>query len=382
MRRLQRFPGPATLAALVLLVPAVASGQDLPKAKPVEFNTADGVELRGQFYPSGQGKVGPTVLLLHSFGEHSRKAEYVHLAKTLQKAGYCVMTFDFRGHGDSTRVKPGIPNANPMLAVQGFWDYEPNRVGVRGFSPNKPRPTEIEYKHFAPTYHRILVNDIAAAKTQLDQMNDAGECNSGALVLIGAKEGATLGAIWMNSEWHRYKFIKPQPGLPQGALDLQNPEGQNIACAVWLSISTTLGEKGGQKISVATTLDVPGKQRMVPMVFVYGEGDKKGEAVAEGCEKYLRVNKKDYQFTGAMKIARAGGAQGSALISKSLDTDKEIVTYLNNALEGKTWASKSRSNTDDAYFWQLVVNGQPTRVQARLAGVPYTKFVTYSFFAR
>jgi len=376
MQRLQGISGPAVLVALVLFVPTAASAQ-LPASKPAKFDTADGVEIKGRFYPSAKGKEGPAVMLLHAMGESCQKAEYVSLAKALQKAGYGVLTFDFRSHGDSTNVKPGDPTAkDPLTRYKGFWDYEANRLGVSGYSP-KPRPTEIEYNKFSSTYHRVLVNDIAAAKAYLDQRNDAGECDSGSLILIGAKEGATLGAIWMNSEWHRYKL------LPGGALDTDTPpEGQNVVCAIWLSISPTLAnpKKGGQTVNVPATLDVPGRQRKVPIAFFYGQGDSQGEKVALLSEKLLKgTNKKDYQFTGALKLAGAKGAVGSGLLSKSLDTEKEIVTYLGNALEAKDWKLRV---TKDSYVWRVSINGRLQTVLARAPGRENVQFATYAYFVR
>src|SRR5437879_4389623 len=68
--------------------------------KKINFNTVDGVEIKGTFYPSA-GKA-PAVLLLHALGEDSRKKNWVNLAEELQKNGFAVLTFDFRGHGEST----------------------------------------------------------------------------------------------------------------------------------------------------------------------------------------------------------------------------------------------------------------------------------------
>lgn len=139
MRRLQRFTLLAALAALTaLLGPASASAQP-EKPKAVEFVTADGVELHGTFYPSSKAKAR-TVLMLHDFGEHSRKADWVRLAKSLQAKGYAVLTFDFRGHGESTKVtKPGIYDVNPALASPGFWDKQENQFGIRGYMANNPK---------------------------------------------------------------------------------------------------------------------------------------------------------------------------------------------------------------------------------------------------
>ena len=122
--------------------------------------------LRLHHLDEGPRDAGETVLLLHGYGEDCKSAGWISLAKALNEKGYAVLRFDFRGHGDSKAVEPGMPNANPMLAVPGFWDQAENRTGIRGV---KGRPTEIDAKHFTPGYHRILANDIAAAKAFLDK---------------------------------------------------------------------------------------------------------------------------------------------------------------------------------------------------------------------
>jgi len=391
MRRLQRLTLPVALTALALLLsPAAAQAQEKPK--DVQFFTADGVEISGTFYPSGKAKAR-TVLMLHDFGEHSRKAKWVELAKTLQNEGYAVLTFDFRGHGESTKVKPGVPN-NPQMpgnAIPGFWDKQENATGFKNYDPRsgKPRPTEIEWKQFKTDYHRILVNDIAAAKAFLDQANDNGECNSGDLVLLGAREGATLGAVWLNSEWHRFKYLPPQQGF-QGALDLQNPEGQAVVACIWLSLTDKLaGPTDKQPYTVYPTgiLNEPGKKRMTPMVFFYGEGDKAGKKVAEDCEKWIKgkgkaADDKNHKFTGAIQLPGAGGGSGHALLAESLKLDGQIVKYLKNALEGKNVPTKARVNTQDSYYWQVVENGMLRQVLARPKGLELNKFVSYSAFVR
>src|SRR5439155_10748847 len=115
--------------------------------------------------------------------------------------GYAVLTFDFRGHGDSTSL------ANVMQ----FWTQPHNKgVGVT-VNPVKP-PDSIDNKTFLPTYYRYLVNDVAAAKAFLDRKNDGGELNVANLVVIGAGEGATVGALWLASEFHMKRGIPP-PGF-------------------------------------------------------------------------------------------------------------------------------------------------------------------------
>jgi pimeloyl-ACP methyl ester carboxylesterase len=198
---------------------AVVGDDKPPEPKSVDIVTVDQVELKGKYFPSTKGKNAPCVLMLHAIGEteNSTNKEWYTLARTLQKRGYAVLIFDFRGHGESKIVKPGTPNPNPQLAVKGFWDENFNQKFVKGLVAKKPRPTEINFKDFSPEYYTFLCNDIAAAKAFLDDRNDAGECNSGNLILIGAKDGATLGALWLNSECQRHRFVPD--GFGQGQLD-------------------------------------------------------------------------------------------------------------------------------------------------------------------
>src|SRR6185436_13587529 len=113
---------------------------------------------------------------------------------------------------------------------KGFWDELSNRQGVKGFVASKPRPTEIKHEQFNTNYFTVLANDIAAAKSFLDEQPD---CNSSNLILIGARDGATMGALWLNSEWYRFRYLPAGPGRP-ATLDRQNPEGKATVAAVWL----------------------------------------------------------------------------------------------------------------------------------------------------
>src|SRR5207245_3296873 len=108
------------------------------------------------------------------------------LAHALQNKGYAVLTFDFRGHNDSTTIDPSV-----------FWNLPINQRAFKQ-TKDKDRISQTEYvnsktKYF---YYPMLVNDIQAAKFFLDQQNDAGNCNSDNLIVIGAEEGAALGSLW------------------------------------------------------------------------------------------------------------------------------------------------------------------------------------------
>src|SRR5262249_21373057 len=98
--------GALCLSFLSFSFPAcVARAVDPVKKEAFEkakFFTADHVELMGRFYPSFKGKKAPSVICLHKIGSDSSKDGWDKLAESLQKKGYAVLVFDFRGHGDST----------------------------------------------------------------------------------------------------------------------------------------------------------------------------------------------------------------------------------------------------------------------------------------
>ena len=173
------------------------------KSDLVSFETVDGVRLVGAYYASNKGVKAPCVLLLHDFdqkkGGHSQTEEWTELAGDLQWAGYAVLSFDFRGFGQSTTVG------------KEFWLAAHNAVlpGARG-----PKlPTSITQAKFPAIYYRQLVNDVAAAKAYLDNENDAQQLNCRNLIVIGAGQAATIGMMWLDAEFQRHK-AKVVPVVP------------------------------------------------------------------------------------------------------------------------------------------------------------------------
>ena len=371
------------LAASAPNLTAQATGKDQAKAgdelpaKQVNIETIDKVELKGKFYPA-KGKDATCVMMLHALGDSSDNKEWNNFAKKLQEKGYAVLTFDFRGHGESTAVQPGMPNPkNPKLSVRGFWDEDLNRQGVKGLALNKPRPTEIKYADFMPTYFSVLCNDIAAAKEFLDEQPDV---NSNNLILIGAKDGATLGALWLNSEFHRFRYLSQAGQTPR--LDRDNPEGLAVAGCVWISMSSMPGTMK-TRIDVRPMLELPAKIRKVPTLFIYGQGDGPGKDLAKSCElSVTNGNNKVYQLTGAKEIEKADKAAGKELLLQDLDTTGVILEYLEKLPPGKM-AKSGRRTGDEPYRWEYVTqSGATNQVSARETGSKLLKFSGYSSFLR
>ena len=244
----------------------------------ISFRSSDGVELEGRFYPATGGAKDACVLMLHNFshktGGDSRSDEgWGRLAVALQKEGFPVLTFDFRGFGSSKSVDKAL-----------FWDRKnPHNTRLRGAAK---MPETIDQKDFYPGYYLNLVNDVAAAKAYLDRRNDAREVNDSNLIVIGAGEGATVGALWLASECRRQKDKNSAAGVVGiGRPDLDQPECKDVTCAVWLSISPTVG---GQPIPVKNWLVEAGRDHKIPMGFIYGKDDSKSLNLAQAAVSAIK----------------------------------------------------------------------------------------------
>jgi pimeloyl-ACP methyl ester carboxylesterase len=344
MHRLSRIHGPlGLLLGLALLAwPAAGPARAADKPTKVQFDTGDGVTLQGSWYPSPKGKDEPTILLLHKIGSDSHKDGWDALASKLQDKGYSVLSFDFRGHGNSTTIDPK------------FWSYGFNK-GASKTGPNDPKTNKpkdsINQKEFTPAYLPYLINDIAAAKMFLDDRNDGGECNSRALILIGAEDGAALGALWMASEWNRYtasvEFVGPRK-IPSVRSVGDTPEGKDLYCALWLTMTPVLGGRQSVGGALRTALGFVGKDKKVPMGFLYGDKDEGGQKYAEEVVKHINPEKK--LVLTAADAVKDTKLTGSALLRDSLDTEQKVMNYLSKVREKNVPHKWSKVDLDRTGF--------------------------------
>jgi hypothetical protein len=366
MRRMRIVPLGLCLLAVTLftLTPQPGHTRQGGNNGPVEFETGDKVTLKGFFYP-GKGKASPTVLLLHALNEDSNKAEWIGLAKALKAKGYAVLRFDFRGHGESTSVNPGKPNLDPTMAVPGFWDKMENK-GLKGASK---RPSTIDAKMFPKEYLPILANDIQAAKAWLDTQ----DCDANNLILIGARDGATLGALWLSAQWHCFPMtVKVNEfGQKVPVPDVSSPEGKSVTAAVWLSMSSTLGSR---RVSVSGLLYTAAAEHKMPMWFLYAPLDNNAKTLAQQCVKALNTKSKKGagSTVAATKIDKAEKLSGSALLSPSFKTPQGIVQYLGNFAPPRKLA-KGRP-TPEAHLWQFPAGGRVV--------LPTPAFVNFNQYLR
>jgi dienelactone hydrolase len=344
----------AALSFALLAWAGSASAADEPMSDRVSFPACDGVELSGTFYPKMGKDKDAVVLFLHDFsprkggGSHG---EWDKLAARLQKEGYSVLSFDFRGFGGSKSVR------------EEFWRFRYNQTGIPKAYRKGNKPAEsIDQKDFTPGYYPALINDVAAARAYLDRKNDGREVNTSNLIVIGAGDGATLGALWASAEMHRQKDKSP---FPVGAPQLDDPEGKDIAAAIWLSISPNLAGKSVTRAVQSALVDVA-RENKVPTVMVFGSSDKSGDNLAKNYKSIIEGGKKvELKNTGTKTIAGTE-LTGSKLLGGRLETTDWIVKYLNNVMEdrgNKEW--KKREEEKSRYFW--TVNGRAQKL-AKNAG--------------
>jgi pimeloyl-ACP methyl ester carboxylesterase len=306
--------------------------------EPVKFETFDKVDIHGTFYASPKGTKGPCALLLHPIGGNIHMEGWSELAAKLQKEGFAVLAFDFRGHGDSLNVDPL------------FWNDPLNRQ-LKSFRPVKPRD-QINYKDFTNVYHYgTLVNDIVAAKRFLDKKNDSGECNSANVVVIGAESGATLGAMWI---WYAWHYRRVSTGFPVVTPPANQVDGQDIMAAVWLSINPNLGNA---RVVADKWFRAPVREK-VPMFFLYGDGDTKAQQYSRHLfENVLRAEKDKQQLKYTiMKPVKDTKLSGRELLGKpDLDTDKMIVAYLTKIVEAKGMNTYNRRDVEKTLLVRVPV---------------------------
>jgi hypothetical protein len=356
------------LAAVLISAGLCNSAANAQEQETVKIDTVDGIRLHANFYASAK-KNASTVILLHPIGEgkSSKSAEWRELAEALQKANYSVLMFDFRGHGESTAIQDD----------KIFWSKQVNYKNV--ITKNKNAIDVKDYIKQGQAYLPVLINDIAAVRAYLDRRNDdSKDCNTSSLIVIGAESGATLGAIWMNAEWHRYRYSPPPTFVAVGVnpkfVD-RSPEGKDIIAAVFLSIQSTIEKR---QVSLTNVLKVACKDNAVSAVFVCGKEDSKATTLAKSLEKNLKVkDSKRHAMIFASELDT--NLSGTKLLQKSLGTIKGIVEHLDQVTEDRQNPRVDRDFRDTYFVWG---SGSKFSVAKNKKGEKNLNFDEYNKFAQ
>ena len=109
--------------------------------KQVSFESS-GITLRGTLHtPAGPALSRPGIILCNGFGGSSNGAGHPELARTLERAGYAVLRFDFRGCGASDGERGRVicmEEVEDVRAAIGFLEaqagVDPSKIGLIGAS--------------------------------------------------------------------------------------------------------------------------------------------------------------------------------------------------------------------------------------------------------
>jgi dienelactone hydrolase len=258
----------AVLTATACPSRTAARGADAREA--VTLTTGDGAKLAARYFPTEKGAKAPAVIVLDDLGDETRPAMCDDVAKQLAKEGCAVLCFDFRGCGRSRDVEPE------------FWDNPTNRQMVKGYKADEP-PETIRFADFKPGYLPALVNDVAAARAYLERRNDARDCNAGQLYVIGFGRGATLGQLWIASEWSRYRVTGAQNKIAT------KPEGRDVAGCVWVDPALALNQ---QAVPMLDLMKRATAKKTMLVGLVLADGDDARARFAKQCQEALNAKGK------------------------------------------------------------------------------------------
>jgi pimeloyl-ACP methyl ester carboxylesterase len=122
---------------------AATLDEPAPDARDVSFRTADGLTLRGSYWPTTASDRQGVILFCHEFTSHRWSCR--PYCESLRTAGYDIFTFDFRNHGQSDTLAGYEPlqwvsdhDVADVKAALAYLarrdDADPQGVGILGIS--------------------------------------------------------------------------------------------------------------------------------------------------------------------------------------------------------------------------------------------------------
>ena len=321
----------AALAALAFSVAAPAAHGQATKPEEVFIETPDGLKLSGNWYLGGAGRQSPCVLMLHAWGKNSSTGGWDDLAKELQQKGYSVLSFDFRGHGKSAS------SLRLFDDPKKFASFPFNQLCGERSIKNPAMLKSLSWKNFRPDYFPYLLNDIAGARRFLDQRNDQGQCNSGQIFIIGDREGASLGHLWMAYEYKRNSIL-PAMVNPLVPIPVELG-GKDVMGGVWLSFRP---QPPGSRLPLSFSAWASNPQYKdfyeplrdrVGMAYVYSGNDATAEGTAKammtsvwGVDKSKTADKEKGKYM--VDIKNAKNLAGIDLFTKQLNTQSQVIDFI------------------------------------------------------
>ncbi|MBL8821206.1 MAG: hypothetical protein JNJ77_01370 [Planctomycetia bacterium] len=324
--------------------------------------TFDGVRIEGDYYPAPEGKekTTPCLILLHPVGPkhfNASRADFDKLPAKLQQQGYAVAVIDFRGYGKSKTVE------------SKFWNTHRPKTRVLDVIEAKDYATSLELFE--------LMYDLTALKIWLNTKNNAKECNSHVVGIIGLEQAGLIAMAWAaNEHTDNYRsrnrtmlntgggFNNPNfgntgfgnQGFGNQGLGNQgnNPggniprfEGEDIVCIVPISTSNRLSEP--ISLAVMERWITFLRERQVATMAMYGANDKESVAFWNKASSWVKPANDKYRYKNSgVKTFKTSLTGIKLLMNDTLDVPKALEDYLQESLkktaESRLWSEQTGSD--------------------------------------
>lgn len=205
-----------------------------PAFEPVQFKTPDGLTLEGRFYTGGLKK---GVVCAHMFP--ADQTSYEALAKDLARKGYPVLTFNFRGYGNSEGSKDTSRIALDMNAAVRFMAERVTRMVLIGASMGGTASI-LEGNH--PKVKGVVTLSAPAAFQGLDARSKVSELKPPKL-FVAAKGDASAydSAKYFYAHATEPKEILLVEGSAHGTKLLEGPTAELVKRRLFEFMQSSLG---------------------------------------------------------------------------------------------------------------------------------------------
>jgi pimeloyl-ACP methyl ester carboxylesterase len=340
--------GASFICAAVDAVPTRAQAKIQEEGTRVELETADGVYLTGRYWsPRGANRDTPVVLLLHPRGGSQR--EWYAFARALQEGklpqkdaekaasksaepdGFAVMTFDFRGHGESKAVDREVYRSPKEVSEKDRRRSAARTRRQTDSTDSARRRSQGEVIDEAEEFRAgrdliFLANDIEAVKDHLIKENNAGRLNLRRFGIVAVGPATSAVALTWLSE---FEFQATGAGFVRQGRDVA---GVSLLSPGW----------GYQGLRPVTTLGRETDE--VPMAVISG-ATSKSAADAGRVARAFRLNKLEIDPTvGAAPPAAEKQEPAEKPKEKAKPKEGERKEKKEKSSEEKKRSTKGRSD--------------------------------------
>jgi len=249
----------------------VVAPEDKGKTDVVgSFDTQDGLAIKRHWYTAGKASAD-TVLMFPAPGNKLNDT-WKALGRALQKDGFSVMLFDWRGCGENGPDRTGGPER--VLAKPELFERD---VMYAANAPKNVPTKGLNWTTMSTRFRDTVLYDLMGARFALDKQNDAGQCNTNRIWIVTEGTGAQLALAWIAAESQRNTSYVKQNTTNIGPLPDFTPAALDYVGLVSLSYATGNSTAPGV---MSGAMPVAGKyvrvttdhlERRLAMLMLYGK---------------------------------------------------------------------------------------------------------------